>query len=110
MTIKIWTMAQFQKLYDLQKKYGIPQEVINKAEKIIKNLDYYYGSERDADSNDGGYIFLLLPDSLEDIKNAFTILFQQHNLSPDSAECEEIIYKNGIVEWHSDLFLICTDY
>lgn len=77
MTEKIWTVAQLQKLHDLQEKYNIPQTVVNEIERITKILDSCYGSGCDVDNEDGGYVLLIIPDSIGDWKPAYLDVLQR---------------------------------
>jgi len=62
MTVKIWGETQVEKLQDLE-VYNISPEVIAEVEQTVKRLDWAYGSERDVDCDDGGYVLLLLSDN-----------------------------------------------
>ena len=80
---KIWTVAQIQKLHDLQENYIIPQTVVNEIERITKILDSRYGSGRDVDNEGGGYIILVIPDTIGDGKPAYLDVLGQNCLCPD---------------------------
>lgn len=110
MTEKIWTVAQLQKLHDLQEKYSIPQTVVNEIERITKILDSCYGSGRDVDNEDGGYVLLIIPDSTGDWKPAYLDVLRQNCLCPDRAEIESVLCMDNFMEWHSDLFLTSNEY
>lgn len=89
-------MAQLQKLHDLQKDYGIPQTLVNEIERITKILDSCYGSGRDAGNEDGGYVLLIIPDSIGDWKPAYLDVLRQNCLCPDRAEIERVLKNMSI--------------
>lgn len=111
MIIKIWTLAQITELCGLQMEYKIPLEVIKFLERQTAILDAEYGMGRDVDSDDGGYVLLLLPDKNdESAEHRYLEMLKEYHLRQDSAEIERIICKDGCLEWHSDLFLSTNDY
>lgn len=111
MVKKIWKLAQIQELCNLQMEYKIPLEVIKVLKSQTATLDAQYGVERDVDSDDGGYVLLLLPDrNDESTEHKYLEMLKYYHLRRDSAEIERIICRDGCLEWHSNLFLTTNEY
>lgn len=111
MTEKIWTRTQMQRIFDLQAEHKIPQEVVKEIKSQVEMLDAVYGTERDVDNDDGGYVLLLLPD--KDIKDRDSIYLEalkKYHFRMDTAEVENTLCKDGHWEWYSDLFLSTNEY
>lgn len=68
MTERIWTRSQCVKISELQKKYRLPDRVVTEIYRAIDILDKYYGINRDVDKEDGGYVFLILPEQGEKLE------------------------------------------
>ena len=111
MTIKIWTGTQMQQVSDLQTEHKIPQEVVKAIKSQVEMLDAVYGTERDADNDDGGYVLLLLPDKdIKDRESIYLEVLKKYHFHMDTAEVENILYKDECWEWYSDLFLSTNEY
>lgn len=110
MNERIWTRAQYGKLSELQKKYRIPDEVIAEIHRVVDILDISYGFDRDVDRDDGGYVFLILPKSEEELTSLYVEILKKYHLREDDAEFKDLIYDDGKIRWYSDLFLVSSDY
>lgn len=95
---------------ELKKEHRIPQYVIDEVERIVQILDCYYGEKRDVDNDDGGYVCLISSENVGTVRSEYLKILKQYNLDEDMAEFEDILYSDGKIEWHSDLFLVCNDY
>lgn len=108
---KIWKVAQIQNLLNLRGKYKIPQEVIGAIERLIEILDTEYGLDRDVDSDDGGYVLLLLPDSdTDDTDILYHRLLEEYGLRYGTAETETVICRYDGLKWYMELYLTTNDY
>ena len=102
---------QVRNLYDLKEKYQIPLEVIEEVGRIVKLLDGVYGSERDVENDDGGYVLLLLSDNDSGGNGVmYHRLLEEYHLRHGTAEEENIICRCGGVEWCVELYLTTNDY
>ena len=111
MTEKIWTVQQAEKLYGLKTGYALPLKVTEEVKRLVQLLNYHYGSERDVDNEDGGYVVLLLPeDESADTDSLHLKLLEEYHLCVDTAEIETILCKSGKWEWHSDLYMVTNEY
>lgn len=111
MTEKIWTVQQAEKLYGLKTGYALPLKVTEEVKRLVQLLNYHYGSERDVDNEDGGYVVLLLPeDESVDIGSLHLKLLEEYHLCVDTAEIETILCKSEKCEWHSDLYMVTNEY
>ena len=110
MTERIWTRRQYSKLSILQKKYRLTERVVAEIYKIINILDECYRINRDVDKEDGGYVFLILPEQGEKLDLLYLEVLKKHHLDKEDAEFKDIIYDDEILQWHSDLFLVSSDY
>lgn len=111
MTEKIWTAQQVEKLYDLKTGYTVPLQVMKEIERLVQLLSYHYGSDRDVDNEDGGYVVLLLPeDESVDMDSLYLELLEEYHLCIDTAEMETVLCKSGKWEWHSDLYMNTNEY
>ncbi len=111
MTVKIWGETQVEKLQDLKEVYNIPPEVIAEVEQTVKRLDWAYGSERDVDCDDGGYVLLLLSDNdTDDIGIMYRKLLKDYQLRYGTAETENVICRCEGTEWRKELYLTTNDY
>ncbi len=111
MTEKIWTVQQAEKLYGLKTGYALPLKVTEEVKRLVQLLNYHYGSERDVDNEDGGYVVLLLPeDESADTDSLYLKLLEEYHLCVDTAEIETILCKSGKWEWHSDLYMVTNEY
>ena len=108
---KIWKVAQMQNLLCLQEKYNIPQEVIGTVEQLVEILDKEYGLGRDVDSDDGGYLLLLLPDSdTDDTDILYHRLLEVYGLRYGTVETESVICIYDGLEWYMELYLATNNY
>lgn len=105
-----WTKAQLPQLYELQNKHNMPSKVIDEIEKVISILDTYYGTERDFQNDDGGYIFFMLSDEVDRSKIERKTLLEKYSLEEDGAEYHDLIIADGAIEWYTELYLITNDY
>lgn len=110
MTERIWTRSQDTKISELQKKYRLPEMVVAEIYRAVDILDKYYGLERDVDKDDGGYVFLILPEQGERLDLLYLEMLKKHHLDKEDAEFKDIIYDDEILQWHSDLYLVSSDY
>ena len=111
MIAKIWKAAQMQNLLCLQEKYNIPQEVIGTVEQLVEILDKEYGLGRDVDSDDGGYLLLLLPDSdTDDTDILYHRLLEVYGLRYGTVETESVICIYDGLEWYMELYLTTNNY
>lgn len=108
---KIWTMAQMQRVFDLQAEYKIPQEVARTVQRAVEILDAEYRAGRDVDNDDGGYVLLLLLDNgVKDRESIYLEVLMEYQFRVNTAEIETVMGKDGCWEWHSDLFLRTNGY
>ena len=110
MTERLWTMTQITRLIELQKTYQIPGEVVEGIQTVLIIMDTYYGKDRNVDEDDGGYVFLIFCDSIDDWRILYMELLKKYHLKVAEAELQDIVYENLETEWHSDLFLVSNDY
>lgn len=111
MTVKVWRETQVEKLQDLKEVYNIPPKVIAEVEQAVKRLDWAYGSGRDVDCDDGGYLLLLLPDNdTDDIGIMYQKLLEDYQLRYGTAETENVICRCEGTEWRKELYLTTNDY
>ncbi len=111
MTVKVWNKAQVAELYTIGERYRVPMEAIAEVGQIIERLDAVYGSERDADNDDGGFVLLLLPDSgTDDMEILYHGSLEQYGLSYGTAEMEGVICTYGGMDWLEELYLTTNDY
>lgn len=111
MTEKIWTVQQAEKLYDLNTGFTVPLQVMEEVKRLVQLLNYHYGSERDVDNEDGGYVVLLLPeDESADMDSLYLKLLEEFHLCIDTEEMETLLCKSGKWEWHSDLYMVTNEY
>lgn len=110
MTERIWTRSQCVKISELQKKYRMPEKVVAEIYKAVDMLDKYYRMDRDVDKDDGGYVFLILPEHGEKIELLYLEVLERYRLNANDAEYMDIICDNGFIQWHSDLYLVSNDY
>ncbi|NDO69035.1 hypothetical protein FMM80_10220 [Schaedlerella arabinosiphila] len=110
MTERIWTRSQCVKISELEKNYRMPEKVVAEIYKAVDMLDKYYGMDRDVDKDDGGYVFLILPEHVEKLELLYLEVLGRYRLDLGDAEYKDIIYDNGFIQWHSDLYLVSNDY
>lgn len=106
---RIWTTRQLARLEELKKDYDLPQEVIHGIHKVVEILDTYYGWDRDVDADNGGYVLLIIPEE-ESWESPYPKLLDKYFMKPEDAEFQDIIYEDAKMEWHSDLYIIGSDY
>ena len=110
MTERIWTRSQCVKISELEKNYRMPEKVVAEIYKAVDMLDKYYGMDRDVDKDDGGYVLLILPEHGEKLELLYLEVLGRYRLDLGDAEYKDIIYDNGFIQWHSDLYLVSNDY
>ena len=110
MTERIWTKKQYGKLSRLQKKYLIPEAVVEEVHGAVDVLDTYYGSERDVDKDDGGCVFLILSEPEDRLDGLYSEILEKYHMRKDDAEFRCIVWQGEKVRWHSDLFIASNDY
>lgn len=110
MTERIWTRSQCVKISELEKNYRMPEKVVAEIYKAVDMLDKYYGMDRDVDKDDGGYVLLILPEHGEKLELLYLEALGRYRLDVEDAEYKDIIYDNGFIQWHSDLYLASNDY
>lgn len=110
MTERIWTRSQCVKISELEKNYRMPEKVVAEIYKAVDMMDKYYGLDRDVDKDDGGYVLLILPEHGEKLELLYLEVLGRYRLNVEDAEYKDIIYDNGFIQWHSDLYLVSNDY
>lgn len=110
MTERLWTIEQTPRLLELQSEYQIPGKIVEGIQSVLTILDRYYGKERKVDEDDGGYVLLLFCDSIDDWHTSYVDLLKKYHLQETEVEFRDIVYENPEIEWHSDLFLVSSDY
>lgn len=97
--LKIGTVEEI-KSSNLKKK--IPKEVFQEVLKIITMLDDVYGSDRDVDKNDGG--FVVIAENVQDIEaisHQYVALNSGLHQAVDVVKCKDGLYINA--------FFICNN-
>ncbi|MCM1246077.1 MAG: hypothetical protein NC293_10595 [Roseburia sp.] len=107
---RFWTEAQFPRLEELAKKSGIPSAVVEEIQKTVRVLDENYGSSRNVDEDDGGFVLLLSGDDDGEVQRAYDAFLEKYFLRRELVEFEDIILQENHREWHSDLFLAGSEY
>lgn len=108
MTERIWTSTQCNKISELKIKHQLPQEVINEIYRVVNILDTHYGSKRDIDREDGGYL-LLLTESIDNNK-FFEELLDRYHVKVEDAELDDTLCIKDGITWKSTLYLVSSDY
>lgn len=108
MILKFWTSTQYSKISKLQTKHKLPQEVIDEIHRMIDILDSHYGTNRDVENNDGGY--LLLSTENIDTNSYFEKLLGKYHVNLDDAELDDILCIKDGITWKSTLYLVSNDY
>lgn len=116
--IKIWTSKQVdileEKNHDLVED-KVPEEVITAVRNTIQILDDSYGSNRDPDSDLGGYVCIFDNDVIGEF-NDYQKLLYKYGLSVDMAEFTETIMTNGSYgnnasyQWYQQVFIVSSDF
>lgn len=65
MKLKIWTVKQLPMVQELIKDGRIPEVAVDEVARVVSILDRYYGTERNVDNDDGGYL-VVYTDCIED--------------------------------------------
>lgn len=108
MTERIWTRTQYGKLSELQKKYQIPEAVVEEVHRVVDTLDTCYNSDRDVDKEDGGY--LILSTGCIDASNFLGELLAKYHVRVEDAELKDTLCVNDGIIWKSVLYLISNDF
>ncbi len=110
MILKFWTKAQYDKISEINTKHELPQEVMDEILRLLEILDKYYGSDRDVENSDGGYL-LLFTENI-DTRSYFVQLLNKYHVSIDDAELDDILCtsEDGSITWRSTLYLVTGDF
>jgi hypothetical protein len=116
--IKIWTGKQVD-LLEQKNQYlvegRIPKEVITTARDIIQILDESYGSNRDPDSDLGGYV-CIFDEYIIGECNDYKKLLGKYGLSVETAEFTEPIMtsesyrRDTNYQWYQQVFIVSSDF
>ena len=107
---RFWAEAQFPRLEELAGKSGIPSAVVEEIQKTVRVLDENYGSSRDVDENDGGFVLLLSGDDDGEVQRAYDAFLEKYFLRRELAEFRDTIMQEKHREWHMDLYLAGSEY
>ena len=108
MKVKIWTAKQLSMVQELVKDGRIPKAVADESLRVVSILDEYYGTERNVDNDDGGFL-LIYTDCLEDNGEIQRFLDSYH-IRLDDMELDDTICTGDGVTWKSALYLVTNDY
>ena len=108
MKIKIWTTNQMPMVREMVIDGRIPGFVADEVSRVVSILDEYYGTERNVESDDGGYL-IVYTDYIEDRREIQRFL-DKYNIGLDDAELDDILYTGDGVTWKSVLYLVSNDY
>lgn len=104
-----WTESQKPRLMEVQENYQLPEAVVQEICKVLKILDTNYGKKREVFDSDGGYVFLILPDTNETEK-VYSELLNKYKLNREEAEFKDLICQDKIYIWYSNLFILSNDF
>ncbi|WP_288175041.1 hypothetical protein [Sporofaciens musculi] len=108
MKVKIWTAKQLPIIQELVSNGKIPKAVADETLRVVSILDEYYGSERNVDNDDGGFL-LIYTDCLEDNGEIQRFLDSYH-IRLDDMELDDTLCTDDGITWKSVLYLVSNDY
>lgn len=108
MKVKIWTAKQLSMVQELVKDGRIPKAVADESLRVVSILDEYYGTERNVDNDDGGYL-LIYTECIEDNREIQRFL-DKYRVRLDDMELDDTICTGDGVTWKSALYLVTNDY
>lgn len=108
MKVKIWTAKQLTMVQELVKDGRIPKAVADESLRVVSILDEYYGTERNVDNDDGGYL-LIYTDCIENNREIQRFL-DKYRVRLDDMELDDTICTGDGVMWKSVLYLVTNDY
>lgn len=108
MKVKIWTAKQLPIIQELVSDGRIPKAVADETIRVISILDEYYGSERNVDNDDGGYL-LVYTDCIGNDSEIERFLDKYH-VRLDDMELDDILCTGDGMTWKSVLYLVSNDY
>lgn len=116
--IKIWTSKQIdllEKKNQCLAEGKIPKEVITAARDTIQILDGSYGSNRDPDSDLGGYVCIFDKDIISECDD-YQKLLDKYHISVELAEFTDQIMtdlscpENASYQWYQQVFIVSSDF
>ena len=120
MILKIWKREQvqeaeevFNKLAEVTEFCGreCVTEIIGIANKYIDILDDNYGKARNPDTSLGGWIALIVDESVEKIEAEYSEFMNRHSLKRELAEVSESIFKcNNELQWVLEIYIVSSDF
>lgn len=108
MKLKIWTAEQLPMVQELVLDGRIPKAVADETLRVVSILDEYYGTERNVDNDDGGYL-LIYTDCIGDNGEIQKFLDNYH-VRLDDMELDDTLCTGDGVTWKSVLYLVTNDY
>lgn len=106
--MKIWTAEQLPIVHKLVLDGRIPKAVADETLRVVSILDEYYGSERNVDNDDGGYL-LIYTDCIEDNREIQRFL-DNYQIRLDDMELDDTLCTDDGITWKSVLYLVSNDY
>ena len=106
--MKIWTAEQLPMVQELVKDGRIPTAVADESLRVVSILDEYYGTERNVDNDDGGYL-LIYTECMEDNREIQRFLDKYH-VRLDDMELDDTVCTDDGITWKSVLYLVTNDY
>ncbi|MBN1067580.1 hypothetical protein [Clostridium sp. ZS1] len=96
-------MIKLYRTDELEKITQYPKQMVRSIKEIIEVLDSNYGTNRNVNSDLGGYIIVV--ESKEDVANIETNI-----LKGTIEEYTDVIKSDDGIEHYSSLFLLSSDY
>lgn len=110
MIYEVWTLKQETLLKEALLSQGVPVQVYSSIVERLKILDTYYGTNR-RQTDDGGYIAIILDVDMPDIQTAYESLLKKWSLSKECREFSDLLCKcKDNVAWRADLYIVGTEY
>lgn len=106
----LWTKKQLDELLEIQERHNLPQEVVDNVKQVLNVLDDNYGTDRNFETDYGGYVALILTDDKEELDKKYFEIIKKHNLYNDEPEIEKEICLTNDKGWYSDLYIVSSDY